>query len=148
MVSRGKRDEARQLIAKLLAGEISNDDFDNAYPDDRMDPALGAIYDRLWFFWDARYTHTLTGRHSLTDEAKVLFERCIAFLDSDLEYRWPPRIFAAGFSLLLLRAFRFRKKAEAVERAQTESLRSIGDVDVWPFLNQTEYVSVTNGNPS
>lgn len=134
MVNREKRKIASDLVARLLAGEITNDDFDAAFPRDENDPALGAIYERLWFHWDDRRTHTLTGKHAPADAARVLFERCRAFLDSDLEYEWPPKLNVAPLSLLLLRALRLRKAAERREHEAEERIRSFGDVDAWPFL--------------
>jgi hypothetical protein len=134
MVNRAKRKIASDLIERLLAGEITNDDFDAAFPRDKDDPALGAIYERLWFYWDDRRTHTLTGKDALDDAARALFERCRAFLDSDLEYEWPLKLSVAPLSLFLLRALRLRKAAERREREAEERIRSIGDADAWPFL--------------
>jgi len=91
MINREKRDIARRLVEKFLAAEITNDDFVNDYPcREKDDRVIVAIYERLWGFWDDRRTHTLTGKHDLNPEARALFERCIAFLNSDLEYEWPP----------------------------------------------------------
>jgi hypothetical protein len=48
MVNRGKRDLARRLVGKFLAGEIINDDFVNDYPcREKDDRVIVAIYESL-----------------------------------------------------------------------------------------------------
>src|SRR5689334_1845114 len=109
MVNRDKRNAAAVLIGRFLAGAITNDDFDAAFPYDRNDPALGAIYERLWFHFDDRRTHRLSGAHTPDERTGALFERCVAFLRSDLEYEWPARVFVAPLALVLTRALGLRE---------------------------------------
>src|SRR5437016_3123958 len=90
MVNRQKRDLVKQLIERFLSCEITNDDFNDTFPIDERDPALEAIYANLWPYYSDRYTHKLDQKHVLGSEARELFERCAAFLASDLEYEWPP----------------------------------------------------------
>jgi hypothetical protein len=138
MFNREKRAIARDLVKKFDAGEISNDDFDDDFPRDRNDAALGAIYERLWFLWYDHRTHWLTGAHSLREEDQALFERCVAFLGSDLEYEWSPFI-QASLSLILLRAFRFHGKAKEIEERKLKELEQVGDLGAWPFLRHEDY---------
>ena len=139
MVNRTQRTVASSLVRKLLAGEITNDELESRFPRDPADPALAGIYRRLWFFWDDRKTHKLTEAHALTEEGRQLFERCAAFLDSDLEYEWPSSIHMVPVSLILLRLLRLRKATEDRERKEIERIRSFGDYEVWPFLRTRDW---------
>src|SRR6266852_509850 len=130
MVNRKKRDLSSSLVRRYLACEITNDDLVNNYPiRERDDPAIAAIYDALWGFWDDRYTHTLTGKHELNPEARALFERCIAFLNSDLEYEWPPLEWRS-FSQALLRLIGFGKIADRRGDEWTQRVRGFGNWEV------------------
>ena len=55
MVNRQKRDLVKQLIERFLSHEITNDDFNDAFPTDEKDPALDAIYANLWPYYSDRY---------------------------------------------------------------------------------------------
>jgi hypothetical protein len=142
MVDQQNRDLAKALIKKFLDCEITNDDFDNRYPiRQKNDPAIGAIHDRLWGFWDDRHTHKLVGKYGLDLEARALFERCIAFLSSDLEYEWPPLEWRS-LSQAFLRMVGLRRMAEARGVEWTERTRKYGKWEVWPFIREEDYQHV------
>jgi len=90
MVNPEKRQIAKRLIDQFLACEITNDEFNDLFPDDKADPGLKAIYSNLWGYYDERHTHKLHGEHTLRPETRELFERCAVFLSAGLEYEWPP----------------------------------------------------------
>jgi len=138
MVNREKRNLARHLVEKFLAGEITNDDLTNAYPcREKSDRAIPAIYDRLWGFWDDIDTHKLTGKYELTPEEKALFERCIAFLNSDLEYEWP-LLEWRSLSQAFLRLTGLSRIADRRGEEWTERVRGIGKWEVWPFIREED----------
>jgi hypothetical protein len=139
MVNKAKRQVARQLIERFAHGEITNRDFEDAFPLDKSDPALAEIYKRLWFFWDDYSTHRLTERYALTAEGRAVFGRCIAFLAQDLEYEWPPYR-GASLTLIALRLLRLRKASERRERAELEKLKSFGNLEVWPFTREEDHM--------
>jgi hypothetical protein len=62
----------------------------------------------------------------------------MAFLDSGLEYEWPPAL-QAPLSLAFLRLVRLRKKVEQRERQALDKLRALGDWEVWPFVRKSDY---------
>ncbi|SRR6266849_2737105 len=142
MVNRKKRDLSSSLVRRYLACEITNDDLVNNYPiRERDDPAIAAIYDALWGFWDDRYTHTLSGKHELDPPARALFERCIAFLNSDLEYEWPPLVLRS-LSQAFLRLIGLRKIADRRSEEWTQKTNSIGPWEVWPFFRKEHCVKL------
>src|SRR5262245_51139648 len=89
-VNRDKRAIARRILEGFVSGTVTNREIDEDFPTDRDDPALAAIWERVWFFWDDFRTHTLTeGGRPGEEERRAVLKRCVAFLDSDLEYEWP-----------------------------------------------------------
>jgi hypothetical protein len=140
MINREKRDLARCLIEKFLACQITNDDFVNAYPcREKKDRVIAAIYDRLWGFWDDNQTHALTGARELNPEARALFERCIAFLNSDVEYEWPPLEWRS-LSQAFLRLIGLWRIADRRGDEWTQKVRKIGKWEVWPFIREEDLV--------
>lgn len=134
MVNREKRQIAKRLIEKFVACEITNDEFNDRFPFDNADPALEAIYSNLWPYYSERHTHKLDGRHTLQPETKALFNRCAAFLESDLEYEWPPRKWISP-KYALVRLFGLSKRIDQ----QFERFKAHGDFEVWPFVRREDY---------
>jgi hypothetical protein len=88
MVDTLKRKKAIDLIRKFVEGQISNDEYDNSFPDETQDKGLLVVYDRLWFLYSDLHTHRLD-EGSLSSADRELIERCITFLSTDLEYEGP-----------------------------------------------------------
>jgi hypothetical protein len=137
MVNREKRDLAESLLKKFLACETTNDDFADGYPRDKQDVAIGAVHEGLWGFLDDRHTHKLEGKYALDPEPKALFERCIAFLDSDLEYEWPT-IQRVSLSSGLLRMIGLHKIVDEKANEWTEKMNRLGKLEVWPFIREED----------
>ncbi|MFH1226675.1 MAG: hypothetical protein V1701_02075 [Planctomycetota bacterium] len=94
MIDQGARKKAAVLIKDFRDGLIDNDEFVRDYPSTKSkDTALHAIYTHLWFYYADISKHRLTEKHSLTEEGKAVFNRCIAFLESDKEYDYPIKDF-------------------------------------------------------
>jgi hypothetical protein len=123
MVNRQKRSAAKRLVEGFAGGTLTSREIDNDFPTDKSDPALAAIWRQLWFLWDDFHTHTLTGRHAPTPDARAMMDRCMAFLESDLEYEWPS-LKGASWRLILLRAFGFRKGLPRPKSARLKSSRN------------------------
>jgi hypothetical protein len=146
MVNREKRDLARSLLKKFLAGEITNDNFVNNYPcQEKEDRAVGVLYERLWGYWDDRHTHKLNGKHELNPEARALFERCIAFLGSDLEYEWPT-VEQWSLSQAFLRLVGLGRVANRKADAWTEKMTRFGTLEVWPFIREEDCTKFTHNS--
>jgi len=138
VVNRQKRVVAKGMVEGFAAGTVSSREMDGDFPSDKDDRALAGIWEHLWPFWDDLRNHTLTGKDSPTPEMRAMMDRCIAFLESDLEYEWPPYRWAS-LKLILLRALRLRKKAAEVEKRETEELAKFGDLEVWPFVRKEDW---------
>jgi hypothetical protein len=132
MVHREDRDVACKLIEQLANGEITLDDFAEAFPRRSKDRALYPVYAQVWF-QSSRHTHKLVSKHGLNPEAKQLLKRCVAFLRSDLEYEWPDYKWIDPKRILLGLLGQRRK----VER-DFERFKAAGDFEVWPFFRVSD----------
>lgn len=133
MVDRQARDTAAALLRQFIDGLITNDEHERKFPRNKQDTALWAIYVQSWFSYSDLSEHTLTGKYALNDEGLALFERCLLFLKTDLEFQWPvPKI---GLRYVLIRLLGF---GWLLKRRDQQEM-SIGDVEVWPFLRKTDY---------
>lgn len=141
MIDRNARLKATALIRQLVAGEVTNDDFERQFPTASSDPALKAIYRRLWQLWDDRSTHTFSGMRALSGEARELCDRCVAFLNSALEYEWPSIAVDAPAALILCRLLHLPERATRIENTINRRLANFGELSVWPFRRRPEYNS-------
>jgi hypothetical protein len=132
MIDSEKRQIASELIAKYLSLEITSDELSDDFPRDKRDPALGAIWYNLWPYYSDT-SHKAEGKHQLSPEARELFERCAAFLRTDLEYEWPPYKWIS-FEYPLWRLFGLGKRLEQ----KFDEFKSHGDFDVWPFIRRED----------
>lgn len=134
MINQEKRKRAIELIDRFLRCEITNTDFSYGFPVDDDDRALAAIRSNLWPYYCDTHTHRLTGTHALAPEAKDLFLRCALFLNSGLEYEWPPHQWIS-FRYGLMRLFGLRRRVEQ----GFENFKKHGDFEVWPFIRRQDY---------
>lgn len=133
MVDRHARDIAAEALREFSETRISNREYERRYPISKDDPALWGIYQNIWFCYSDTSEHTLTGKHALTDEGRAVVKRCLLFLKSDLEFEWPATKLRLWYAFLRLIGL-----GRIVNRSVTKEM-SVGDVEVWPFLNKTQY---------
>ena len=167
MVDRFARDQAARLVASFRDGAISSDQFGDQFPRDSEDQALEQIYQMLWFSYDDLHEHKLDDKHPLDPRQREMFDRCVLFLDSNLEYTWPEHsIFSRLFWGLLITVICFVAfvvccaegllswiQAQLVfggawvasiylmrRAAQRKHVNlDQADTDVWPFPHRGEY---------
>jgi len=139
VIDRHSRQIAVKALRDFVDGAISNKEYERRYPQSRDDPALREVYIQIWFLYSDVQTHFLTGKHAPNEERSLFLERCILFLKSDLEFQWPLQ--ECHLWCGLLRLFGIRR---IVARGKNEEM-PIGDKEVWPFLNKTQYEQVREG---
>ena len=86
-VDRDRRAEAAVTLRRFADGVITNDDFVDDWPGGSTveDRALRAIGTMMWNYCADNRVHKLTGDDALQPEEQSLVERCILFLNSELE---------------------------------------------------------------
>ena len=102
MVDRATSDNAVSALRKFAEGAISNREYERRFPKSKDDPALRSIYTNVWFCYSDTSEHTLTDKHALSKENNATLERCVLFLQSDLEFQWPPTKISLWYPLLRL----------------------------------------------
>jgi len=97
MVIRDDRDELAMALRQLVVGEMTNDQFDDGYYEEWHDSEDTAVRELARFGWglyssDLLIPYKLKGRHAVSNEVRDMAGRAIAFLQTDLEYEWPPDV--------------------------------------------------------
>jgi len=136
MIDQENRAKACELMGKFAEGLITNDEFDDQYPQSK-DRAVQIVWERLWFFWDDLKSHRLEGAYQLDTESKELVNRCIQFLATELEYMGP----AIGGTLLSGIKNKWNRLFGKAATPDSE-----GDLNDpwWPFSSEEQYRRVAH----
>jgi hypothetical protein len=142
-VDRPARRRAASLVRRFAAGDLTNDQFEDRYPESR-DRAIRAIRSRVWFYCDDLHEHRLTGSDRPTPEGLAQMEQCALFLESEKPYEWPRHpagghlplpmlLFPPAWPLLLWAHVRFQRAGESacwpfLRREDLEAARSVAAV--------------------
>lgn len=118
---------AAELITRFVAGEITNEEFVDSYPTANADRALKAIGFAMWGLYDDLSTHYADPSIRQSPPTMALVNRCISFLRSALEYRWPR--FCAWRPMLAV--------YKVLNRIFPGS-PALGNPEVWPFFDEEE----------
>lgn len=114
---------------------------------DNDDPIIKPMLELCWGLYDDTRNHKLVGGDELTENAFRIIARCILFLHSDKEYKWPyfdtnnPLL---RFSLkdLILSALTLghhypnKREGHLISYCEWQKL---GDYEVWPFFRTSDY---------
>jgi hypothetical protein len=133
VVHSSERRQAANLLQALFEGKITNDEYDNDYPNRSGDPGLDVVYDRIWLHYSDLHTH-LFDREELTSEQRELFVRCIAFLRTDLEYEGPLLGLGLPVWQRIARLFGLNVGSKGHGKGGSEFLDPY-----WPFATENQY---------
>lgn len=139
MVDREARDRAAQALGGLLKGLLTNDEFEDAYPDvtESADLAIAAIHSMTWNTFSDSRVHKLVGKDEPHADMRNRLDRCVRFLRTNEEYRWSCSDFSRGghvsslvdaISFGLIRWFLNRET-----RLAGPEMRAAAESSVWPF---------------
>ena len=141
MIDRAARDQLSRSLRHLIAGRISNDQFENSTPESDQDPAIQAFAGMAWLLYSDTKQHRLIGRHSIDPDARREVLRWILFLDSDFDYRWP-RMHLPGLSpsrRVRPALTRWLNWPNAISCACAAEFLAAGDHNAWPFISRSEH---------
>jgi hypothetical protein len=141
MIDRAARDRLSRNLRRLIAGAITNDQFERGTPVSDEDAAILAITDMAWLLYSDMKEHRLIGRHSIapTESREVL--RWVLFLDGDIEYRWP-KISLPGLPPMQRArpvVTRWLSGPSAISHERAAEFLAAGDYNAWPFISRSEY---------
>lgn len=133
MIDRTARDKAAEIVRHFISGQITNFDFENGMPITN-DPAVSAIEDSLWCFYDDFKKHKLACEWKLPQETKSEMARWIMFLHNNEKYQWPKISYPGIRPLkhgLISRLFKGPLREQEFMQA--------GNYSVWPFIDNESY---------
>ena len=139
MVDRAKRDSARDVLRDFIDCKLTNDEFFVQFPRSEDDSALRGISSRVWMLYSDLHRHKLNGKHEPNTETRAMLDRCVLFLDSDLEFEWP--VLRIGL-VNVLSKLKTRTKQVMGLSPHSEEVRAgskVGDEMVWPFFRRSDY---------
>jgi hypothetical protein len=141
MVDRNQRHVASRVLRSFIEGAITNDEFEAQFPRAKHDTAVQAIKANVWMLYSDLRRHKLTGKHEPNAETRALLERCVRFLDTDLDFEWPvPKVSLSNIGNNLRSRVARWLGTEEGRQAGTEQARvDGGDEDVWPFFRRDDY---------
>lgn len=139
------------LIRQFMNCEINSVNFSESEVRfecmESEDPALKAIDGMLWSSYSEEWPHKLSGKHSLTKEGVEMYNRCLLFLESDLEFEWPDegrqfQQFRCGRvlgELTLGLTYLVDGFLDKRSKAFMDNYRKAGEFEVWPFIRRSDY---------
>ena len=128
MLDREARNKGVRVISEFKNGAISNKEYERRYPTSAGDLALAEIFNQIWFLYSDIRKHTLNGKYALNPENSALVERCVLFLRSNAEFKWPPQ-----------RIHRWQAFLRIVGLGMKAAKSAMGDENIWPFFEKVEY---------
>jgi hypothetical protein len=101
MIDRAARSNLALHLRQLVTGRIRNDEYDEHYYDryiNSQDAAVRAVATFGWSLYSDSCGYRLKGAYSVSTESRRIAAHCVLFLQSELEYEWPPmpRDFVGG----------------------------------------------------
>lgn len=143
MIDREARNKLAEQIRHFVAGLKDNFEFDDSVWSIRTkDVGAARIRQEMWYVYDDVRRHKLRGEWALSQTQKAVILRCILFLKSDCEYRWPRKYWDVPLVRLFLGVFTFGFVSRCLDRRWKQS----GAWKVWPFFTVGEFDD-TNQNP-
>jgi hypothetical protein len=145
MIDKPARTKMAELARHLVAGIITNDEFEDRLPES-ADPAIQEIfYLGFWPLYSDSSEHRLIGDHAVHGGDRREAARFILFLESHAAYRWP--IYPRSFRHALYDLFSLGRFSRTTRNRFEALCATVGDVDVWPFLTKSDYESALQKPP-
>jgi len=164
MIDISRRRKLAIHLRHLSVGLISNLDFESNLIDDVTNGWLPEQYYRskeakfddkiiqpmlelCWGLYDDTRNHKLNGRDKLSEEALRIIARCILFLQTDIEYKWPYfnthsvlfEFSLAEMILSILSLGQYYRDKKKEKKQAFKEFKKLGNFNLWPFLEQADY---------
>ena len=144
MIDRESRTQLAELTRHLVAGRITNDEFEDRISLNSADPAVWEIFlSGPWYLYSDNREYRLTVKYRLLKGTRHDVARWILFLKTDFEYEWPQLGRFRSLLLLLGNLFSVGLLSVVYRRYS----RRFGDSEVWPFLRRSDYDSALKQPP-
>lgn len=168
MVDTNRRKRLAFHLRQLIVGITTNDDFENAVTEEITvgwlpeqyhkskiaktdDSIILPIVEQCWTLYSDLENHKLEGKYKLSLEQEKVLARCILFLQTDIEYKWPYFNIKAQYSLLdyliILLTLGLYHPSRKKQMLSYIEWQKHGDFEVWPFFSQNEYEAQLKNQP-
>ena len=143
MVDKEARTKMAELIRQLIAGKITNDEFEDSIPQTKDRAVFEVFFSGLWGIYTDLKECRLVGADAVPKESRPVIARYILFLKSDHEYEWPITSFFP-YMLWMLAALLTLGWSNRIYQRR---FSTHGDVTVWPFIRQNDYQKALENPP-
>lgn len=145
MIDREARDILAENFRHLIAGQITNDQFEARRRKSKDAGVNEVFFGGAWPLYDDFHEHNLTGRWAIKKEHWPIAARYILFLKTDLEYEWPIKtgMKELPWAILMLVSFGLVGRL----RNRIRDARSRGDPEVWPFFRAVDLAESKKQHP-
>ena len=133
MVDRAARDELGRAIRRLVAGLITNDQFEDGLSAGvcrSRDLGVRSVHAAARSHYDDLHEHRLEGRYAIGKAGRRYVAHWILFLKSDGEYEWPNLVGWRAFLLAIPNLLTLGGIGRFVRWWHDRR----GDAEVWPFI--------------
>ena len=142
MIDRVKRQHLALALRRLASGRMACDEFDDLVPMRSADAAVREIGNYGWSLY-SDHDERLVGDLALSRDERRRVARCVLFLQSSEEYRWPPYPYWSLLDpLSLLSLGRL-----GIGAWRRQRWRDQVDWEVWPFVDQASHDTVASRWP-
>ena len=145
MIDRESRDVLAENFRHLIAGQITNDQFEDRLRKSDDAGVNEVFFCGAWPLYDDLHEHKLTGRWAIKKEHWPIAARYILFLKTNLEYEWPTRTGVKELPWTILSLLSFGLVGRL--RNQIRNTRSAGDPEVWPFFRALDLEAAKKQHP-
>lgn len=172
MVDTERRKKLAFHLRHLSVGLITNDEFEDNLSEDVTNGWLPEQYYRAkeailddqiiqpmlelcWGLYDDTRQYKLTRSDKLSNESLKVIARCILFLHSDQEYKWPyfntnSPLMRFSFKEIVISILTLGHYYRTNRKEQLQSFiefKKLGNFDIWPFFFQEDYEAQLKKQP-
>ena len=130
MVDRKARDTFAELLRHLVAGQITNEEFENQVPHSKDLAIVEIWWIAAWPLYDDFDEHTLTGKYRVPDDERREIAKCVLFLKTDQEYQWPSQTALKNHLMYLLWLVSLGRAGYRINKL----FDAAGDLEARPFV--------------
>jgi hypothetical protein len=134
IIDRPSRSAAGELLRHLVAGQITNAEFEERFPFS-SDRTVREMWAAGWLLYDDFRTYRLVGSDRLQPADRKVIARCVLFLQTELRYEWPHSSSLYSFLNILTLGLTL----DYTRQLQRKRFEKHGDIAVWPFVRQSDY---------
>ena len=133
VIDRNGRTQVAELLRHFMAGQITNDEFEDRLPVASRDAAVSEVKHASWYLYDDLREYRLTGADRASADARAAVARWVVFLGSNLEYEYPVYSPAVSLAFDVASLCTLGLLGWAWRRRHRDARM------IWPFFRMSDY---------